>query len=90
MLIDQIEGLPERPAPSRPEEEADRVADPLLALRDLERAIRGAAEQPALQLVGPARPHRYEPFPDLGLDIHQQHQAYQQLHQPGPSVGIEL
>ncbi len=89
-IIDQIEDLPERSGPSQPEQDPHRIADPLVALRDLDRAIRDAAEQPALQLTEPARPHRHQPFPDLGLDIHQQHQAYQQLYEPGPSIGIEL
>jgi hypothetical protein len=88
-LIDQIENLAAVPAPD-PQQPAQNIADPLVALRDLDRAIREAAEQPALQLIESARPHPNQPFPDLGLDINQQHQAYQQLHQPGPSVGIEL
>jgi hypothetical protein len=89
-LIDQIEHLAERPAPSQPRQEADRIADPLVALRDLDQTIEQAAEDPALRLVEPVRPHRYEPFPGLGLDVHQQSQAYQQLGEPGPSIGIEL
>jgi hypothetical protein len=84
-LIDQIESLAAGPEVRT----ADSIADPLMALGDLDRAIRDTVEQPALQLAEPARPHRHQPVPGLGLDVHQQHQAYQQLHEPGPSIGIE-
>jgi conjugative relaxase-like TrwC/TraI family protein len=89
-LIEQIENLASGPAPSQPQEPVGAIADPLLALRDLDRAIKQAAEQPALRLVEPVRSHRHQALSEVGLDIHQQHQAYQQLYQPGPSIGIDL
>jgi conjugative relaxase-like TrwC/TraI family protein len=89
-LIEQIEHLSQRPTPSQQEEPANRIADPLMALRDLDRAIKEAVEEPVLHLVEPVRPHRYQPFPEPGLDVRRQHRAYRQLDHAGPSIGIEL
>ncbi len=88
-LIDQIEHLLECPAPRRGEQDAHRIASPLMALGDLDRAIREAAEQPELKLVEPVRPHRHQPFPDLWLHTRQQ-QAHRQPNEPGPSIDIDL
>jgi hypothetical protein len=43
-LIDQIENLAAHPVTSQPEQPADSISDPLFALRELDRAIRKAAE----------------------------------------------
>jgi conjugative relaxase-like TrwC/TraI family protein len=89
-LIDQIENLAAKPAAGPQAPTADSICDPLIALGDLDRAVRDAVEQPALQLVEPARPHQHRPAPHPGLDVHRQHQPYQQQYQPGPSIGIDL
>ena len=89
-LIDQIENLAAVPPPGPRVRTTDSIADPVMALRDLDRAIRDAVEEPALQLVEPARPRRHQRAPHPGLDIHQQHQAYQQQYEPGPSIGVDL
>jgi conjugative relaxase-like TrwC/TraI family protein len=89
-LIDQIENPAAKPAAGPPARTADSIADPLMALRDLDRAIRAVAEEPPLHLVEPARPHRHQPAPQLGFGVHEQHHAYQQQYEPGPSIGIDL
>ena len=90
MLMDHIEHLAERPGHYQEESRDSPIADPLVALRDLDQAIKQAVEEPALRPVEPIRPHRHQTSSRTGLDILQQHQGYQQLHQSGPSTGVEL
>lgn len=81
-VIDQIETVTDRPGPSQPGQEGQRIDDPMRALADLDRSIRQAAERPDVQLVEPAIPkrqHRMDPWPN----IHEQHIAYQHLHPSG-------
>jgi conjugative relaxase-like TrwC/TraI family protein len=89
-LIDQIENLTAYRATRQSEQPADSISDPLVALRDLDRAIRKAAEQHPLRFVETAHPQRHQPHHAHGLDIHHQQQLYQGHSEPGPSVGIEL
>lgn len=89
-IVEQVEGMTDRPAPGEPHQPRPQIDDPLRALADLDRSVQQAAERPALPFVEPARPrrqHRMEPWPN----IHEQHIAYQHLqHSEGPSIGIRL
>jgi hypothetical protein len=54
-LIDQIEHLAEHPDHPKEEGQASPIPDPLVALRELDQAIKQAVEEPALRRVEPAR-----------------------------------
>jgi hypothetical protein len=69
-------------------EQSDVARDPVVALRELDRAIRQAAQQPSLRLVEPTRsPLR---LAQSRMDMHRQQHLSEQLYAPEASIGVDL